>query len=286
MKKQQATEKRAAADQKQRDATAKRAAANSMKLNADAKKVQVQNTRNTMLGGITDVKLKKKAQLVVDAAIAGVNVTKVKASFIATSETAACKDAYLRMNLLSTLGVCDVNSTISDRRHRHLLADTMYLVEIMLSSAEVTQFDIDAALTTLAAAGVIAEISNEDSLVLLSNIPGIDTGIVKTFQNDLTAATTATAIAEAAETDAVSTESAAAILETDATAAEMVAVAIATEATNLDNMATAFATLVSPPSPPYPPPHIVPISASSSSSSLIAVIAGLTGALVGLGFLG
>jgi hypothetical protein len=224
IKKQQATEKRAAADQKQRDATAKRAAANSTKLDADAKKVQVQKTRNTLLRGITDVKIKKKVQLVVDAAIAGINVTIVKASFTAASKTAACNEAYLKMNLLSTLGACDVSSTVSDRRQR--FANTVYLVEILLSSAEVTQLDIDNALTTLSAAGVIAETSNEDSLVLLPSIPGIDTGILKTFQNEVTAAVTATTIAEAAETVAVATESAAAILETDATAAEKVAAGV------------------------------------------------------------
>jgi hypothetical protein len=251
-----------------------------MKLDADAKTAQVLNTRDNMLGGITDVKQKKKAQLVVDAAIAGVNVTKVKASFSAASETAACNKAYLKMDLLSTLGACDVSSAISDRRH--LLADTVYLVEILLSLAEVTQLDIDAALTTLSAAGIIAETSNEDSLVLLSNIPGIDSGIVKTFQNEVAAAATATAIAEAAENDAVATESATAILEADATAAEKVAVDIATEAINLDNEAAAAAMLVPPPSPPYPPP-LIPTSPSSASSFPIAVIAG---ALVGLGFLG
>jgi hypothetical protein len=252
MKKKEATEKRAAADQKQQDATAKRAAANAMRKDADAKKARAQNTRDSMLGAIADVKKKQKAQLLADAAIAGVNVTKVKASFIAASVTAACANAYLQMDFLFTLGVCDVSSTVSDRRH--LLADTVYLLEILLSSAEVTQLDIDAALTNLSAAGIIAEISNEDPLMLLSNIPGVDIGIVRSFPSEATAAATAIATAEAAETDTVATENAAAKLEIDAAATEKAAFALATEATALDNEAAAAAKLVPPPPSSLPPP--------------------------------
>ena len=58
----EAAEKRAAADQKQQDAMAKRAVADSMKQDADARKARAQNTRDTMLGNITDVNKKKKAQ--------------------------------------------------------------------------------------------------------------------------------------------------------------------------------------------------------------------------------
>jgi hypothetical protein len=211
----EAAEKRAAADQKQQDALAKRAVADSMKQDADAKKARAQNTRDTMLGNITDVNKKKKAQLLADAAIADVGVTKVKARFLAASETTACDEAFLRMGLNPNTGVCDVNIAISSRRH--LLADTEYLVEILLSSAEVSQLDIDAALTTLSAAGVTAETSNENALVLLSSIPGIDTAIVETLQSEVTAAATAIPTAEAAETEAVATESAAAVLETEQT---------------------------------------------------------------------
>jgi hypothetical protein len=286
MKKKEATEKRAAADQKQQDATIKRVAANAMKKDADAKKARAQNTRDSMLGVITDVKKKKKARLLADAAIAGVNVTKVKANFIAASEAAACDDAYLQMDLLSTLGACDVNNAISGRRR--LLADTAYLVEILLSSAEVNQRDIDAALTSLSAAGVTAEISKEDALVLLSAIPGIDTTIVRTLQSEATAAATAIATAEAAETDTVATESAAAVLETDAAAAEKIAVDLATEATYLDNEATVAASLIPPPPSSPPPPKVsaltpITLPPSSSSSSPIAAI---VGALVGLGLIG
>jgi|AntAceMinimDraft_1070359.scaffolds.fasta_scaffold07219_3 serine/threonine protein kinase len=287
IKKKEAAEKRAAADQKQQDAIAKRAAADSMRQDADAKKAQAQGTRDTMLGNITDVNTKKKAQLLADAAIADVDVTTVKARFLAASETTACDQAFLRMGLSSNTGVCDISNAISSRRH--LLADTEYLVEIMLSSVEINQLDIDAALTTLSAAGVTAETSKEDALVLLSSIPGIDTAIVETLQFEVTAAATAIATAEAAEADAVATESAAAVLETDAAAAETVAVDLATEATNLDDEAATAASLVPPPFPPVsPPPPLspplnIPLMQSSSSSSPIAAI---TGALVGFVIIG
>jgi hypothetical protein len=252
MKKKEATEKRAAADQKQQDATAQRTAANAMKMDADEKKARAQNTRNSMLGSITDEKKKKTAQLLADAAIAGVNVTKVKASFTAANETAACDDAYLKLGLISTLGACDVSNASPDRRH--LLADAAYLVEILLSSAEVNQSAMVAALTSLSAAGVTAETTEEDALVLLSTVPGIDNALLTTLKFDATAAAAATAIAAAAEANAVATETAAANLEIDAAATEKAAVDLATEATALDNEAAAAAKLVRPPSSPSPPP--------------------------------
>eukprot|EP00740_Mantoniella_antarctica_P026021 CAMPEP_0198690496 /NCGR_PEP_ID=MMETSP1468-20131203/176570_1 /TAXON_ID=1461545 /ORGANISM="Mantoniella sp, Strain CCMP1436" /LENGTH=92 /DNA_ID=CAMNT_0044442757 /DNA_START=9 /DNA_END=284 /DNA_ORIENTATION=- len=92
MKKKEATEKRAAADQKQQEATDKRAAANVINKDADAKKKQAQNTRDSMLGSITDEKTKRQVQLLADAAIAKANVTKVTANVVATNATAVCED--------------------------------------------------------------------------------------------------------------------------------------------------------------------------------------------------
>jgi hypothetical protein len=272
MKKKEATEKRAAADQKQQDASAKRMTANVMKNDADAKTARAQNTRDSMLGGITDVKKKKKAQLLADAAIAGVDVTKVKATFTAANEKAACDDAYLTLGLVSTLGACDISNANPDRRH--LLADTAYLVEILLSSVEVNQSAIVAALTSLSAAGVTAEITEEDALVLLSPILGIDNALLTTLKSDATAAAAATAIATAAEASAVATETAAANLETDAAATEKTAVDLASEATGLDNEAAAAAKLVPPPSSPSPPPSmpLASIFLDSGAASLRAVL--------------
>ena len=286
IKRKEATEKRAAADRKRQEAIDKRAAANTMKMDADAKKAQAQNTRDTMLGDITDVKKKKKAQLLADAAIAGVAVTKVKASFIAANVTAACDDAYLKLGIISDLGTCDLSNAVSGRRH--ILANTAYLVKILLSSAEVNQLDIDAALTSLSAAGVTAETTEEDALVLLSTIPGINSAILTTLRSEATAAATSFATAGTAETDAAATERLATAFETDAAAAEKAAVDLATEATNLDNEATAAAGLVPPPASSPPPPKvstlppITPPPSSSSSSPIAAIV----GALVGLGLIG
>jgi hypothetical protein len=253
MKKIEATEKRAAADQKQQEATDKRAAANVMTKDADAKKARAQSTCDYMLGSITDEKKRRHVQLLADAAIAGANVTKVKVNVVAANATAACEDVYLKMGLVSTVGACDVsNATVSGRRH--LLADAAYLVEILLSSAEVNWSATVAALTSLSAAGVTAETTKEDALALLSTISGIDNALLTTFKSEATAAAAAIVIAAAVEAEAVATETAAAKLEIDAAATEKAAVALATKATALDNEAATAAKLVPPPSSPSPPP--------------------------------
>jgi hypothetical protein len=256
MKKQEASEKRAAADQKQKEAIDKRAAADTKQQEADVKKAKAQKTRDSMLGSITDMKKKKKARLLADAAINGGNVTKVKANITAANETAACDDLYLNMGINSTVGACEVNVTNVLPDRRHLLADAAYLVEVLLSSTEVNRSDIDAALTSLSVAGINAESTKEDALVLLSIIPGIAKTILTTLRSDATAAAAAIGTAAAAEADAIATESAAAKLETDATAAEKTAVDLAAEAIILDNKAAvAAAMLVPPPPPPLSPPE-------------------------------
>jgi hypothetical protein len=266
MKMKEATEKKAAADRKRQEATERRAAADTKKQDADAKKTQAQNTRDSMLEGMTDVKTKQKAKLLADAAIAGANVTKIKANLVAANATAACDDAYLKMGLISTVGVCDTSEAIVTRR-RHLLVGTTFVVEIMLSSVEVNRSDVLTAVTSLSAAGVTAETTKEDALALLSTIPGIDGAILTALKSDATAAAVAIVIAVDAEAEATAVEAAAAILETDAAAIEKAAVDLANEATALDIEAAAAAKLVPPPSSPSPPPSPPPPSSSSSPVS-------------------
>jgi hypothetical protein len=127
----------------------------------------------------------------------------------------------------------------------------------------VNQSDIDAALTSLSAAGVSSETSEEDALSLLSTVPDIDTAILETLRSEATAAAIAVATAEAAEIDAIATESAAAVLEIDAATTKKAAITLATEANFLDNEATAAAKLLSPPPSPSPspsPPQSFPAS--------------------------
>jgi hypothetical protein len=279
MKQQEAAEKRAAADQKQKDAIAKRAAADTKQQDADMKQAKAQKTRDSMLGSITDVKTKKKAQLLADAAITGGNVTKVKATITATNEIAACADAYLNMGIKGSVGLCEVNDVISVALgRRHLLVDTAYRVEILLSSTEVNQSSIDAALTSLSVAGITAETTKEDALVLLSTIPGIGIAILTTLRSEATAAAAAIGSAVAAKADAAATESAAAKLEINAAAAEKAAVDLAVEATTLGNEAAAAAAMLEPtpsvtsPPPPLPPPPlplpepVLPVDEKTSSS--------------------
>ena len=257
-KKQEATEVRAAAAQKRTEATEKRTAADTNKKEAEYQLAKAKNTRDSMLRGMTDVSAKRKAKLLADAAIAGVNITKVKANFVAANTTAACSDAYLKMGLnISTVGACDASDiTVSGRRH--LLADAEYLMEILLSSAEINQSAIVAALTSLSAAGVTIETTKEDALALLSTIPGIDSAILATFKSDATAAAAAIIIATAAEVAAIATEAAATTLEIEAAVTEKAAVDLAFEATALENEAAIAAKRVPPPLSPSPPPSPPP----------------------------
>jgi hypothetical protein len=131
-----------------------------------------------------------------------------------------------------------------------------------------------AALTSLSAAGVTAETTEMDALVLLSTIPGIDNALLMTLKSDATAAAAATAIAAAAEANAVVTETAAANLEIDAAATEKAAVDLTTEATALYNEAAAAAKLVPSPSSlsPSPSPPRLSLNDDSGAASLRAVL--------------
>ena len=113
-------------------------------------KEKVEKTRDAMLTGVTDAKLKKKTKLLADAAISGKKVRKMSAKLSAADADAACSDYYTKAGLSSSLGACI--ATVASRR-RSLVATT-YDVSVFFSEAEVDDATLTAAENSLKAEGV------------------------------------------------------------------------------------------------------------------------------------
>ena len=96
-------------------------------------KEKAQKTRDTMLNGVTDAKLKKKAKLLADAAISGKKVRKMSAKLTASDADTACSDYYSKAGISSSLGACIATAT----SRRRSLAATAYDVSVFFSEAEV-----------------------------------------------------------------------------------------------------------------------------------------------------
>lgn len=189
--------KKDAADEKKKDAENTRAAADAKKaeamnkrLEADAKRAEIaemrakaQQARDRMVGNLTDGKAKRKASFLADAAFAGKPIQKVEVNFIAANESQACDNAYAAMKLNSSIGVCEVIKATSSRRRR-ILADTAYLVALLLSEAEIDNSTLSAALVELADANISATTNIEDALALLATVDGIDDTTLATITNE------------------------------------------------------------------------------------------------------
>jgi hypothetical protein len=143
------------------------------------------DSRDAMLGDITDENAKQKARLLADAAIAGVVVTKVQMSVPATSEDGACVVAFEKMRLDASLGACDV-SIAAQRRRR--LAQTKYDVAVYMSAAAVTEESLNTALSALQSEGIVATTKEIDPIAELRAIPGVDSAALATFETDALAA--------------------------------------------------------------------------------------------------
>ena len=102
---------------------------------------KAEKTRDTMLDGVTDAKLKKKAKLLADAAISGKKVRKMSSKLTAPDEDTACSDKYAKAGLSSSLGACI--ATAASRRRS--LAATTYAVSVFFSEAEVDGVTLTAA---------------------------------------------------------------------------------------------------------------------------------------------
>ena len=114
------------------------------------KKAKAEKSRDTILAGITNARMKKKAELLANAAIAGVKVNKLTAKLEAVDEATACSNAYSKSNVRPSLGACVATAAASGRR----LASAMYDVELLFSSTEVSEDALTAATNSLKAEGV------------------------------------------------------------------------------------------------------------------------------------
>ena len=151
-----------------------------------SKKDQAKKTRDTILAGITNARMKKKAELLANAAIAGVKVNKLTAKLEAADEATACSSAYFKSNVRPSLGACVATATTSGRR----LAAAMYDVELLFSSSEINRDALTAAVNSLKAEGVQGVMSEAsvDPITEMKTIPGIDSNAMATFETEAAAA--------------------------------------------------------------------------------------------------
>ena len=152
----------------------------------ETEKEKAEKTRDAMLSGIKDEKMKKKAKLLADAATTGKKVRKMSAKLTAPDEDTACSDYYAKAGLSSSLGACI--ATVASRRRGRALTATTYDVSVFFSDAEVDDSTLTAATNALKAEGVSVEINDVDPIVELGTIEGVDSSTLETFKAQATAA--------------------------------------------------------------------------------------------------
>ena len=150
------------------------------------KKEEAEKTRDAILSGIKDEKMKKKAKLLADAAISGKKVRKMSAKLTAPNEDTACSDYYTKAGLDKKLGAC-VATAASRRRS---LTATTYAVSVFFSEAEVDEAALTAAANSLKAEGVtgVQTTNSIDPIEELKTIEGVDASTVETFKTVASAA--------------------------------------------------------------------------------------------------
>ncbi len=163
---------------------------------AAAKTSAAEASRDALVGDISDEKIKAKAKLLADAAIAGVKVKKLAMALMAESEDAACDEAFSKMRLDASLGACEVVES-ARRRRRRLVDAISYDVTVLLSPVTVDETALGSALENLAGEGVTATTTETNPIEELRGIPGIDSTLVETFAADAQVAAEATSAAEA-----------------------------------------------------------------------------------------
>ena len=160
------------------------------KFKVKSAKVQAEETRDSILAGITDESLKRKAKLLADAAIGGNAVKKLTAKLTAPDADKACSDYYEKAGLSKELGACVATAADGGRRRR--LAAAAYDVEVFFSSAEVDDDKLTKARDALKAEGIEATLDeNVDIFEELEAIDGVDASDVKEFKTQSTAAVAA-----------------------------------------------------------------------------------------------
>jgi len=150
---------------------------------AQDKKAAAEKTRDLILADIADARLKAKAKLLADAAIAGVKVQRLTAKLSAADEDTACSAAFTNAEMSASDGACVVKAASSGKRR---LSATTYDVEIMFSSAVVSDDALTKAADALKANGVdgVTSETSVDPIAELKVIPGIDTSKLQTFDNE------------------------------------------------------------------------------------------------------
>ena len=154
---------------------------------AQDKKAAAEKTRDSILADIADARLKAKAKLLADAAIAGVKVQRLTAKLSAADEDTACSAAFTKAEMSASDGACVATAASSGKRR---LSATTYDVEIMFSSAVVSDDALTKAADALKANGVegVTSETSVDPIAELKVVPGIDTNKLQTFDTEAKAA--------------------------------------------------------------------------------------------------
>ena len=172
-------------------ATCTKAPADSPSTLETPEKVAAEKTRDKLLEGITDEKVKKKAKLLADAAIAGEKVKKMTAKLEAADAATACSDYYTKAKLNAELGACV--ATVSSRRRGRSLAASTYEVNVFFRPSEVTSAQLTDASNSLKAEGVqgVTTESSVDPIAELKTVDGVDASTMATFETEANAAAAA-----------------------------------------------------------------------------------------------
>ena len=168
---------------------------------ASAVRFAAEESRVALLDDIADESLKKKAQLLADAAIAGEKVKKITLKEEASDKDSACSSAFIKADMKSADGACVATASASGRRR---LSATTYDVELLFSSSTVSDDKLTAAVNSLKANGVegVKSESAVDPIAELATVEGVNSTKLTTFKTEAKAA--ADAAADAADSSSTS----------------------------------------------------------------------------------
>ena len=144
-------------------------------------------TRDDIVKGITDSRLKKMAELLADAAISRVVVDKLTAKFTASDADVACSSMYTTMNRLALDSWDACVATVSSSKRRRILATSTYDVTTVFRRDSPDPINPDAAKNLLigsGAQGVTAQTSL-DPIAELRKISGIDVALVDRLETEI-----------------------------------------------------------------------------------------------------
>ena len=160
---------------------------------AQDKKKQAETTRDSILDDISDTRVKAKAKLLADAAIAGVKVQKLLAKITAADEGTACSETFSKAGMSAGDGACVATAASSGKRRR--LSAMAYDVELMFSASTVNDDALKAAELELKNNGVegVTSQTSVDPIAELKTVPGVDMSKLQTFETEASAAAEATA---------------------------------------------------------------------------------------------